>query len=149
MRRTTLIRRQPNVRLSVLSRRRALGALSSGAAGSVLTACGGGQLGGTLPSGDAEVGSAAVDYSTRFASFEATDEPNGDLAKVVWPAWSEQFVPEVKELYAFQIENGDLMRYMPCSCGCQREDGHRSNRDGYVEAVNADGSVVFDSMAPT
>jgi hypothetical protein len=57
----------------------------------------------------------------------------------------DRFDPEVKELYAFQVENGDLMRFMPCFCGCHLEDGHRSNRDCYVEAVNPDGSVVFDA----
>ena len=41
------------------------------------------------------------------------------------------------------------MRYIPCFCGCGLNDGHRSNRDCYVSRVNSDGSVVFDSMAPT
>jgi hypothetical protein len=41
------------------------------------------------------------------------------------------------------------MRYMPCFCGCGQNAGHRNNRDCYVKAVNADGSVIVDSMAPT
>jgi len=51
-------------------------------------------------------------------------------------------------LYEFQVVNGDLMRWMPCFCGCHRSDGHRNNRDCYVEAVNPDGScptVIFGS----
>ncbi len=138
-----------NHRLTPASRRRFLGAFSVGAAGVALTACGGAQL-GSLPR--PETGSSGADlpdFANRFAEFEPADEPNGDLAKVVWPDWMAQFGPEVKRLYEFQILNGPLMRYMPCFCGCQWEDGHRSNRDCYVEAVNPDGSVVFDSMAPT
>ena len=57
--------------------------------------------------------------------------------------------PGVKGLFACQIENGDLMRWMPCFCGCHLDDGQRSYRDCYVEAVNPDGSVVFGAMAPT
>ncbi|HEX5503659.1 MAG TPA: PCYCGC motif-containing (lipo)protein [Thermomicrobiales bacterium] len=86
--------------------------------------------------------------AARFAAYAAADEPDGDLARVVWPDFVTAAGPEVQRLYAFQVEHGDLMKYMPCYCGCGRS-GHRSNRDCYVRQVNADGSVVFDSMAPT
>lgn len=89
------------------------------------------------------------DLSVRFSEFEPADEPNGDLAKVDWPAFVTNADPEVQRLYEFQITHGELMRYMPCFCGCGQSAGHRSNRDCYVQAVNADGSVVLDSMAPT
>ena len=92
---------------------------------------------------------AAGDFSARFAQFDAAAEPNGDLAKVVWPDFVTNADPEVRALYEFQITHGELMRYMPCFCGCGRDAGHRSNRDCYVQQVNADGSVVLDSMAPT
>jgi hypothetical protein len=91
----------------------------------------------------------AEDFASRFARFEAAPEPNGDLSKVVWPDFVTDAGPDVKRLYEFQITNGELMRYMPCFCGCGQNAGHRSNRDCYVQRVNADGSVVLDSMAPT
>ncbi len=37
---------------------------------------------------------------------------------------------------------------MPCFRGCGQNAGHRNNCDCYVQQVNADGSVVLDSMAP-
>jgi hypothetical protein len=89
------------------------------------------------------------DFSARFAEFQPADEPNGDLAMVSWPAFVAEAGGDVPGLYAFQVLNGDLMRWMPCFCGCHLEDGHRNNRDCYVEAVNPDGSVIFDRMAPT
>jgi hypothetical protein len=89
------------------------------------------------------------DVSGRFAQYEAAPEPNGDLAKVVWPSYVIDGGPEVKRLYEFQVTHGELMRYMPCFCGCGDFAGHRSNRDCYVRRVNPDGSVVFDNMAPT
>ncbi len=91
----------------------------------------------------------ASDFSARFAGFEAAPEPNGDLSKVVWPDYVLNTGPEVKRLYEFQVTHGELMRYMPCFCGCGQNAGHRSNRDCYIRRVDPDGSVVFDSMAPT
>jgi uncharacterized protein with PCYCGC motif len=100
------------------------------------------------PSGS-EPGVTSTDFSARFAGFEPALEPNGDLDKVVWPDFVLAAGPEVKRLYEFQIENGELMRYMPCFCGCGQNAGHRSNRDCYVRRVRPDGSVVLDPMAPT
>ena len=92
---------------------------------------------------------SAGDLPARFAKYPLADEPNGDLAKVVWPSFVTDAPAEVKTLYEFQITHGELMKYMPCYCGCGKADGHKSNRDCYVQKVNADGSVVLDSMAPT
>lgn len=89
------------------------------------------------------------DFSARFAAFLPADEPDGDLSKVAWPDFVLKAGPEVQHLYEFQVTNGALMRFMPCFCGCGAEAGHRNNRDCYIEAVNPDGSVVFDAMAPT
>lgn len=88
-------------------------------------------------------------FASRFAKYKPAPEPNGDLDKVVWPDYVLDAPPEVKQLYEFQVTHGEVMRYMPCFCGCGRNNGHRSNRDCYVRRVNPDGSVVFDSMAPT
>ena len=133
-----------------LSRRAALRTLGLGAAGLGLaaTSCMPGEPRPAAPSGDVLAG-PAVDFSARFADFEPADEPNAGLTKVVWPAFVTRGGPDVRRLYEFQIENGDLMKYMPCFCGCGKDDGHRSNRDCYVKAVNVDGSVALDSMAPT
>ena len=89
------------------------------------------------------------DFSSRFAKYQAADEPNGDLAKVVWPDYVTEAGGDVQELYEFQVTHGELMRYMPCFCGCGQGGGHRSNRDCFIKAVHPDGSVEFDSMAPT
>lgn len=96
-----------------------------------------------------EQGVPEIGFSARFARYEAAPEPDGDLSKVVWPDFVVQAGADVQRLYEFQVTNGELMRYMPCFCGCGGEAGHRSNRDCYVIRVNADGSVVFDPMAPT
>ena len=132
---------------AALSRRRALGTLALGGGGFLLTACGARESARGILPGDGAAGEPA-DFSARFAGFEPADEPDGDLARVVWPAWMAQVDPEIKRLYEFQIRNGSLMRYIPCFCGCGSA-AHRSNRDCYIKAVERDGSIVFDTMAPT
>jgi nitrous oxide reductase len=118
-----------------------------GAASVVAVAgCSSGGSGGSTSSGAT---GSAVDYSSRFETFEAAVEPDGDLSMVVWPDFVTESGPEVRRLYEYQVTNGELMRYMPCFCGCGQNAGHRNNRDCYVQEVNTDGSVVFDSMAPT
>jgi hypothetical protein len=88
-------------------------------------------------------------FEDRFAEYEAASEPNVDASTVEWPSFVTKARPEVRRLYAYALEHGDLLRYIPCYCGCGGFAGHRNNRDCYVRRVNADGSVVFDSMAPT
>ncbi len=125
------------------SRRRFLTVASLGTTTLLLTSCGGSSSKDNEPAT-----TSSTDFSARFASFEPADEPNGNLSRVTWPAFVLNAGGDVQSLYEYQILHGDLMRFMPCFCGCG-SDGHRNNRDCYVQSVNADGSVVFDSMAPT
>jgi hypothetical protein len=106
-------------------------------------ACGGGN------SSASSKGASKADPAARFAKYRVASEPNGDLGKVVWPPFVSDAPAEVKALYEFQVTHGDLMRWMPCFCGCGQTAGHKSNRDCYIKSVRPDGSVIFDSMAPT
>lgn len=55
--------------------------------------------------------------------------------------------PDVEGLYRFALARPDVLNYIPCTCGC-REAGHLSNWNCYIRQVRADGTVVFDDMAP-
>ena len=130
-----------------LSRRNFIGfGITSAAVTMVAGSCSSGGRSSTTSGGGSI---APTDPAEAFSGFEAADEPNGDLSKVVWPSFVTDEGPEVQALYEFQITHGELMRYIPCFCGCGDSAGHRSNRDCYVQSVGADGSVVLDSMAPT
>ena len=133
-----------NLHPAALTRRRLLLGGGAAIAGLLLASCSSSQSDPTAGSG-----STGEDYSVRFAKYRAADEPNGDLAKVVWPDYVNDAGGDVRELYEFQITHGELMRYMPCFCGCGQGGSHRSNRDCFIKAVHPDGTVEFDSMAPT
>lgn len=131
---------------------RALLTIATGLAALVAASCSGDEPQSTPttePVGTTTSATEPAGFEERFAQYEPAPEPNGDLSKVVWPDYVLNAPPEVKELYEFQVTHGDLMRWMPCFCGCGQTAGHRSNRDCYIRRVNADGSVVFDPMAPT
>ena len=56
---------------------------------------------------------------------------------------------EIQNLYAFVARQADLLQYIPCYCGCERE-GHRSNEDCYIHERSATGEVAkWDTHAFT
>lgn len=70
-----------------------------------------------------------------------------ELAPVsLLPAEVQQAEPKVREAYQFAIANQDYLRNFPCYCGCGAMD-HKSNLDCYIDAVNPDGTIVFDNHA--
>jgi len=68
------------------------------------------------------------------------------LPKGQWPEFAS--TPDQQTLYRYAVEHGDDLRYIPCTCGCGNF-GHTSNRDCYIKADNADGTVTFTSHAAT
>ncbi len=57
------------------------------------------------------------------------------------PDFVQTAPPNVQEAYRFAAANPDILKQMPCYCGCGGM-GHTSNSDCYVKAFKADGSVV-------
>jgi hypothetical protein len=52
----------------------------------------------------------------------------------------------VQEAYQFAAANPDVMKNIPCYCGCG-DIGHTSNYDCYVSDVDAQGNIKFDNHA--
>lgn len=52
----------------------------------------------------------------------------------------------VQEAYRFAIANQETLIHMPCFCGCGKM-GHMNNYDCYVESINKDGSINFETHA--
>jgi hypothetical protein len=47
----------------------------------------------------------------------------------------------VRAVYKFSAEHPEVLAYVPCYCGCERE-GHRGNDDCFVKKRNASGDVT-------
>jgi len=55
--------------------------------------------------------------------------------------------PDTRALYTFATERGDVLKWMPCTCGCA-DLGHGSNRACYIKA-ETDAQVTYTSHAAT
>ena len=61
------------------------------------------------------------------------------------PTNVRQAPPTVREAYRFAIANRDILKQIPCYCGCGAE--HQSNAECYIKDVRPDGSIEFDLMS--
>lgn len=73
-----------------------------------------------------------------------------------WPAWSpswpslpvparqrrHQLPQDLRGPYAYAALNANVLRHIPCYCGCVRE-GHRSNLNCFVTSFRSDGTPVW------
>ncbi len=62
------------------------------------------------------------------------------------PTSAQKAPTRVREAYQFAVANPDLMKQIPCYCGCGAM-GHTSNYACYVKDAKPDGSMVFDDHA--
>lgn len=62
------------------------------------------------------------------------------------PAQVQSAPVMVYQAYQFAAANPDLMKQIPCYCGCGNV-GHTSNYSCYVSAVDEKGSITFDNHA--
>ncbi|HEX9839208.1 MAG TPA: PCYCGC motif-containing (lipo)protein [Anaerolineales bacterium] len=62
------------------------------------------------------------------------------------PAEVQSAPVAVQEAYQFNTANPDIMKDIPCYCGCG-DIGHTSNYDCYVSNVDASGNITFDNHA--
>jgi hypothetical protein len=51
---------------------------------------------------------------------------------------------EVRDGYEYALARPDVLKYLPCYCGCGLTEGHTSNLDCFIRGVEADGTVRFD-----
>jgi hypothetical protein len=62
------------------------------------------------------------------------------------PAEVQSAPVSVQQAYQFTVANPDLMKQIPCYCGCG-DIGHTSNYSCYVSNVNDKGAITFDNHA--
>ena len=62
------------------------------------------------------------------------------------PAQVQSAPITVQQAYQFAAANPDVMKHIPCYCGCGAM-GHSSNYSCYVSGVDANGSITYDTHA--
>ncbi len=112
-----------------LSRRAVLFSLAGGA----LLALGGCQ---------AQPASQVADHQTKPAGLS----PFTGLAPGATFSFPSFVSAEVRDGYQFAVERPDVLKWLPCYCGCGLTSGHKSNLDCFIAGSGKDG-VVFDEHA--
>ena len=78
-----------------------------------------------------------------------SSRPSGDLHRTAldqMPAEVQTAPTVVQEAYRFAAANPDVMRRIPCYCGCG-PIGHKSSYSCYVSRVDDQGRITFDTHA--
>lgn len=83
----------------------------------------------------------------RHALEVAAGSPSWPLWSNEWPALPapprRQHIPQdLHGVYAFAAQNKEVLKRIPCYCGCVRE-GHTSNLSCFVSGFRADGAPVW------
>lgn len=80
------------------------------------------------------------------ASSSAGEEQLDMASMDMMPAEVRAAPITVQESYQFNAANPDVMKNIPCYCGCG-SIGHTSNYDCYISAVDERGVMSFDNHA--
>ena len=81
----------------------------------------------------------------------STQSSSGDIhlnmaSMDLMPAEVHAAAVSVQEAYQFNVANPEIMKEIPCYCGCGNI-GHASNYDCYVSNVDDAGKISFDNHA--
>jgi hypothetical protein len=90
------------------------------------------------------LGSLATGCSSPATGTTAHTFDMADLAAM--PMEVQSAPVAVQQAYQFAVANPELMKQLPCYCGCGAM-GHTSNYACYAAGTNADGSIEFDPHA--
>ncbi|UVI32255.1 PCYCGC domain-containing protein [Paenibacillus spongiae] len=80
---------------------------------------------------------------------DAVHLPNGDMQQTTGngetlPAFLDGASEMIVVSYKTAAANRDLLKSIPCYCGCGESAGHRSNLQCFINETKEDGSVVWD-----
>jgi len=78
-----------------------------------------------------------------------THAPNGDLQELTasvdkLPHFLDNLDPRIADVYKIAGANRDLLKSIPCYCGCGESAGHQHNGNCFIKEEKADGSIVWD-----
>lgn len=78
-----------------------------------------------------------------------TQLSNGDIQESTasideLPAFLKSQTSELQTIYALSAQVSDVLKYIPCYCGCGDSAGHESNLNCFIDEIHEDGTVVWD-----
>ncbi|MFC0274349.1 PCYCGC motif-containing (lipo)protein [Metabacillus herbersteinensis] len=77
-------------------------------------------------------------------SFKSGDIQEQTDSSTVLPTFLNDQPKEIQNVYAAAGENGEILKHIPCYCGCGRSVGHKHNDNCFISERKSDGSIVWD-----
>ncbi|MBI4336296.1 MAG: hypothetical protein HY683_00505 [Chloroflexi bacterium] len=79
------------------------------------------------------------------AALQGKSPPFQLPSSVFFPSYVLAASRDVQEAYAYAVEAPQVLRYIPCFCGCGQHSGHTAIHDCFVQQQHATGGpVAFD-----
>jgi hypothetical protein len=93
------------------------------------------------------IGLIALTVLPACSTQSSADESHLNMASMdLMPVEVHSAPVTVQEAYQFNVANPDVMKNIPCYCGCGNI-GHTSNYDCYVSDIDGAGNITFDNHA--
>ncbi|HBZ82505.1 MULTISPECIES: PCYCGC domain-containing protein [Brevibacillus] len=94
-------------------------------------------------------GCGATDQAGQDHANHANHAPNGDLQELTasvdqLPKFLDNQDPVIIESYKIAGANRELLKSIPCYCGCGESAGHMHNGNCFIKEEKSDGSIVWD-----
>lgn len=84
------------------------------------------------------------DEHTDHASHTTADIQEKTSSASILPTFLKNQPDQVKLVYEAAGKATDILKWIPCYCGCGDEAGHTSNLNCFIKEVTADNSIVWD-----
>ncbi|MFF2884825.1 PCYCGC motif-containing (lipo)protein [Bacillus toyonensis] len=54
---------------------------------------------------------------------------------------------QISQIYGMVGKDIELLKWIPCYCGCDENSGHKSNKDCFIREIKENGEVTWESHA--
>lgn len=123
---------------------------SGGKGGNKAASAGGGitglQIGLIVAAALIVIGGATIGVIVGMKKANSGSTTAGGGIKLPDYAYSSTGPKGLAEAYQFAVDNQDVLKYIPCYCGCGELDGHTSNLDCFIKSGSGN-NIVFDKHA--
>ncbi|MDC0764672.1 MULTISPECIES: PCYCGC domain-containing protein [Brevibacillus] len=94
-------------------------------------------------------GCGSTDQAEQNHSDHTQHAPNGDLQELTasadqLPKFLDNQDPVIIGSYKVAAANRELLKSIPCYCGCGESAGHEHNGNCFIKEEKSDGSIVWD-----
>ena len=121
---------------------------AAGCAGDAQAPSGAGATTAAVGTSSAPAVQAAQPPSARSRASSRQPAYRGPLPSIPTSAYAAAPPDVLRAVYEFAARRPDVMRYVPCFCGCER-NGHQDNEDCFVAGRAEDGKPQWDAHGLT